>query len=308
MKHVFIINPAAGKYDHTEEYSGRIAAACASRGLDYEICVSEEPGGCRDLAREAASRGGEVRIYACGGDGTLNEVVNGVVGFDNVAVTHFPGGSGNDAVKIFSEPAAFSNLERLLDAEEARFDLIRCNGSYALNVLSVGLDARIGTDIARYKRLPFVTGKGAYILSTINNLFHGISQHYRVTLDGAETVEGQQTMICICNGRWYGGSFNPVPEAEPDDGLLDVLIVKKVNLLQVAGVIGKYQKGRYADYPQLIRRVRCRTVRIECERENVVNVDGEAIRTADAQIELIPQAIRFFYPRGLTYRCENSQK
>ena len=57
-----------------------------------------------------------------------------------------------------------------------------------------------------------------------------------------------------------------------------------------------------------IRRVRCRTVRIECERENVVNVDGEAIRTADAQIELIPQAIRFFYPRGLTYRCENSQK
>ena len=308
MKHVFIINPAAGKYDHTEEYSGRIAAACASRGLDYEICVSEEPGGCRDLAREAASRGGEVRIYACGGDGTLNEVVNGVVGFDNVAVTHFPGGSGNDAVKIFSEPAAFSNLERLLDAEEARFDLIRCNGSYALNVLSVGLDARIGTDIARFKRLPFVTGKGAYILSTINNLFHGISQHYRVTLDGAETVEGQQTMICICNGRWYGGSFNPVPEAEPDDGLLDVLIVKKVNLLQVAGVIGKYQKGRYADYPQLIRRVRCRTVRIECERENVVNVDGEAIRTADAQIELIPQAIRFFYPRGLTYRCENSQK
>ena len=308
MKHVFIINPAAGKYDHTEEYSGRIAAACASRGLDYEICVSEEPGGCRDLAREAASRGGEVRIYACGGDGTLNEVVNGVVGFDNVAVTHFPGGSGNDAVKIFSEPAAFSNLERLLDAEEARFDLIRCNGSYALNVLSVGLDARIGTDIARFKRLPFVTGKGAYILSTINNLFHGISQHYRVTLDGAETVEGQQTMICICNGRWYGGSFNPVPEAEPDDGLLDVLIVKKVNLLQVAGVIGKYQKGRYADYPQLIRRVRCRTVRIECERENVVNVDGEAIRTTDAQIELIPQAIRFFYPRGLTYRCENSQK
>ena len=113
MKHVFIINPAAGKYDHTEEYSGRIAAACASRGLDYEICVSEEPGCCRDLAREAASRGGEVRIYACGGDGTLNEVVNGVVGFDNVAVTHFPGGSGNDTIKIFSDPAAFTQLVEL---------------------------------------------------------------------------------------------------------------------------------------------------------------------------------------------------
>ena len=73
--------------------------------------------------------------------------------------------------------------------------------------------------------------------------FRGISQYYRVTLDDSETVEGRQTMICICNGRWYGGSFNPVPDAEPDDGLLDVLIVEKVNLLQVAGVIGKYQKG-----------------------------------------------------------------
>ena len=153
-----------------------------------------------------------------------------------------------------------------------------------------------------------MTGKGAYILSTINNLFRGISQYYRVTLDDSETVEGRQTMICICNGRWYGGSFNPVPDAEPDDGLLDVLIVEKVNLLQVAGVIGKYQKGHYADYPHLIRHVRCHTVRVECEQENVVNVDGEAIRTTDAQIELIPQAIRFFYPRGLTYRCENSQK
>ena len=99
-----------------------------------------------------------------------------------------------------------------------------------------------------------------------------------------------------------------MPDAEPDDGLLDVLIVEKVNLLQVAGVIGKYQKGHYADYPHLIRHVRCHTVRVECEQENVVNVDGEAIRTTDAQIELIPQAIRFFYPRGLTYRCENSQK
>ena len=308
MKHLFIINPAAGSSDRTAEYSAEIRTICEARRLRYEIRVSMGPGDCANIAREAAQTGQELRIYACGGDGTLNEVVNGVVGFGNAAVTHFPGGSGNDAIKIFSEPAAFTDLDRLLDAEEARLDLIRCNGMYALNILSIGLDARIGTDIARYKRLPFVTGKGAYVLSTINNLFRGISQHYRVTLDGGETVEGRQTMICICNGRWYGGSFNPVPEAEPDDGLLDVLIVEKVNLLQVAGVIGKYQKGHYADYPQLIRHVRCRTVRIECERENVVNVDGEAIRTTDAQIELIPQAIRFFYPRGLTYRCENSQK
>ena len=269
--------------------------------------MSEKPGDCRATARRAAESGEEVRLYACGGDGTLNEVVNGAAGFANAAVTHFPGGSGNDAIKIFSEPAAFTDLDRLLDAEEARLDLIRCNGMYALNILSIGLDARIGTDIARYKRLPFVTGKGAYILSTINNLFRGISQYYRVTLDGSETVEGRQTMICICNGRWYGGSFNPVPDAEPDDGLLDVLVVEKVSLLQVASVIGHYQKGRYAEYPELIRHARCRSLRIECAERSVVNVDGEAVYTTDAKIEVVPHAIRFFYPKGLSYHAKNSQ-
>lgn len=308
MKHFFIINPAAGKYDHSQQFRKQIEEVCRSRGLAYEICVSQKPGDCRDIARKAAESGEEVRLYACGGDGTLNEVVNGVVGFPNAAITHFPGGSGNDAIKIFSETEPFFQLERLLDADEARFDLIRCNDTYSINILSIGFDARVGTDIARFKRLPLVTGKGAYVLSILANMLHGLSAHYVVTLDETETVDAEQTMICICNGRWYGGSFNPVPDAEPDDGLLDVLIVEKVNLLQVAGVIGKYQKGHYADYPHLIRHVRCHTVRVECEQENVVNVDGEAIRTTDAQIELIPQAIRFFYPRGLTYRCENSQK
>ena len=74
-----------------------------------------------------------------------------------------------------------------------------------------------------------------------------------------------------------------------------------------SGVIGGYQKGRYADYPHLIRHVRCHTVRVECEQENVVNVDGEAVYTTDAKIEVVPHAIRFFYPKGLTYHAKNSQ-
>ena len=256
MKHIFIVNPAAGKSDRTAEYRKMIEAAFAPRGLSYELLVSGAPGECRTLARQAAQSGEEVRLYACGGDGTLNEVVNGVVGYGNAAVTHFPGGSGNDTIKIFDDPAAFTSIERLLDAEEARFDLIRCNDSYALNVLSIGFDARVGTDIARFKRLPLVSGKGAYILSIFSNMLHGLTADYTVTLDSGEVFSGRKTMICVCNGRWYGGGFNPVPEAEPDDGLLDVLVVEKVNLLQVATVVGHYQKGRYADYPSLIYHAR----------------------------------------------------
>ena len=307
MKHMFIVNPSAGKADRTEEYRKMIDAAFTPRGLSYELLVSGAPGDCRRLARQAAEAGGEVRLYACGGDGTLNEVVGGIVGCPNAAVTHFPGGSGNDFIKIFDDPSAFASIERLLDADEAKFDLIRCNDSYALNVLSIGFDARVGTDIARFKRLPLVTGKGAYILSILSNMLHGLSAEYVVTLDSGEVLSGRKTMICVCNGRWYGGGFNPVPEAEPDDGILDVLVVEKVSLLQAATVIGRYQKGCYADYPSLIHHARCKSLRIECAERSVVNVDGEAVYTTDAKIGVVPQAVRFFYPRGLTYHAKNSQ-
>ena len=148
---------------------------------------------------------------------------------------------------------------------------------------------------------------GRMITDRVPAKLHGLTADYTVTLDSGKVFSGRKTMICVCNGRWYGGGFNPVPEAEPDDGLLDVLVVEKVNLLQVATVVGHYQKGRYADYPSLIYHARCRSLRIECVKESVVNIDGEAAYTTDAKIELIPQAIRFFYPKGLTYHTKNSQ-
>ena len=206
MTHLFIINPAAGSRDRTKEYLEKIHAVCGKRRLSYRIEVSTAPGECRRIARQAAESGEAYRIYACGGDGTLNEVVSGVAGFDNAAVTVFPGGSGNDFVKIFSEPKAFCDLERLLDAKQTEFDLIRCNDDYSLNICSVGLDARIGTDVANYKRIPLLTGFRAYAVSTVVNVIRGIAEHYVVQI-GDEIVDGLQTMICVCNGSFYGGGF-----------------------------------------------------------------------------------------------------
>ena len=195
MKHLFIINPAAGSRDHTARYEEEIRRVCDSHGLDYEIAVSQAPGHCTELARKAAQTGEEYRIYACGGDGTLNEVVAGVVGYDNVAVTMYVGGSGNDFVKIFNDTAPFRDLEQLLDCTETEFDLIRCNDDVSLNICSVGLDARVGHDVARYKRLPLLSGFRAYAISALVNIIKGISEHYVVEIEG-ERIDGKQTMIC----------------------------------------------------------------------------------------------------------------
>lgn len=301
MKHLFIINPAAGKYDHTAEYSDLIRKTCEAKGLDYEIASSKQPGDCTRIARQAAQTGEQYRLYACGGDGTLNEVSSGAVGFANVAVTHFPGGSGNDFIKIFDKPEAFQSLENLLDADEAEFDLIQVGEDYSLNICSIGIDARIGTEIGKYKRLPGVSGKGAYNLSTVVNLVKGIHRHYVVDIDG-EQHDGRYTLICVCNGRFYGGGYQPVPEAEPDDGRLEVLLVDKVSRLQVAAVIGKYKQGRYAELPKLMHRYTAERIVVKCDGTEVVNLDGEARYGSEIEMKLSDKKLRFFYPKGLSYR------
>ena len=306
MTHLFIINPAAGSRDRTDDYRQKIKAACESRGLRYRIQISQAPGDCRRLARAAAETGKQYKIYACGGDGTLNEVADGAAGYDNVAVTVFSGGSGNDFVKLFDDPKAFFDLERLLDSEEVRFDMIRCNDTRALNICSVGLDARIGTDVSRYKRLPFLHGFKAYAASTVVNLCKGISEHYVVQIDG-EVIDGEFTFVCACNGRYYGGGFNPVPEADPTDGLLDVLLVDKVTLPQVPGIIGKYKDGRYKELPHLVRHFKTKGLKISCDREVPVNVDGEAVCAKDVELSITDEKLRFFYPRGLSFALKEPE-
>ena len=302
MKHLFLINPAAGKRDSTFDCSEEIHTLCKERGLDYRIRVSKKPGDLTAYAREAAETGEEVRLYACGGDGTLNEVINGAAGHPNAAVTHWPKGSGNDFVKIFSEPERFRDLSALVDGEEARMDLIHCGGSYSVNICSMGLDARIGTQMAYYKRLPLVTGSGAYVLSTLANLVKGIHTPCTVEING-ETITGRKTMICVCSGRYYGGGFNPVPDAEPDDGLLDVLLVEPVSLPEVAKLIGIYKAGRYREIPKWIRHCTATELTVHCGKPSVINLDGETRFGKDVTFRVEPQALRFFYPKGLTYHA-----
>ena len=306
MKHLFIINPAAGSRNRTDDYSKVIHKICKARNLSYEIRVSTAPGECTRIAREACLTGQELRLYACGGDGTLNEVVAGVAGFPNAAVTVFSGGSGNDFVKLFDDPKAFFDLHRLLDADEVSFDLIRCNDDVSLNICSVGLDARIGTDVSNYKRIPLLHGFRAYVASTVVNVVKGIAEHYTVEV-GGETIDGAFTMICACNGRFYGGGFNPVPTADPTDGKMDVLLVNKVSRSQVPLVVGKYKDGRYQELSDLIRHLRTDSITIHCDKPTPINLDGELRMYKDVKLSIAEEKIRFFYPKGLTWKLKEKE-
>ena len=162
----------------------------------------------------------------------------------------------------------------------------------------MGLDARIGTDVSHYKRLPLLHGFRAYAASTVVNVVKGIGEHYVVEVNG-ETIDGEQTFVCVCNGRFYGGGFNPIPEADPTDGKLDVLLVKKVSRLEVPGLIGKYKNGRYKELSHVARYLQTDAITIRCDKPTPINMDGELRVAQTVNLKIAKEKLRFFYPKAM---------
>ena len=301
MKHLFIVNPVAGDRDKSPEIRQRVAEAFRGRQEPYEVYVTTAPMDAADKIRLEADKGEHLRVYACGGDGTFNECVCGAAGRENVAVCPFPTGTGNDFCRMFGEEKElFRDLDALLDGTERPIDLIDCNGRYSANICSVGIDARIGTEVHKYSGLPLIGGAAAYVVSAAVNMFKGIATEMTVRCGGIERHE-KFSLICACNGRYYGGGFNPCPDAMPDDGIMDVYIVKKVNLIQFATLIGRYAAGHAAEMTKLVTHIRGSWLAIEFEDESVINLDGEAIFTKKAEMRVLPGAVRLIVPRGMTF-------
>ena len=302
MKHLFLMNPHAGKYDRTQEMREKIQAAMADREEPWEIQVTQYAGHGTQLVRAAAETGEPLRVYACGGDGTLNEAANGAAGYPNAAVTHYPMGSGNDFLRMFGPDASrFYDLHELLDGPQAPMDLIECNGRLALNVCSIGFDARIGLGVADFKKLPLVNGTMAYQLSALRTIIQGIHRPYRVEVDGEELPGEEFTLICACNGRYYGGGFQPSPDAMPDDGLLHFVIIPAVSRLTILALIKKFARGEAGEIPGVILK-QGRSMKVTCDRVSMINLDGERVDSAELSARLSDKKVNFIYPAGASWR------
>ena len=293
MKHLFIVNPVAGGHDSTELVSARVAQAFSGREEDFEIYTTRAPMDAADKIRYEAAQCDALRVYACGGDGTLNECVNGAVGHSNVAVTHFPCGTGNDFIKMFGEEKErFFDLADLVRGEVRALDVMECCGRYAINICSVGIDARIGTEVHQYH--------DSYVLSAVANLFKGIAQPLTVRGCGMD-YSGGTSLICACTGRFYGGGFNPIPDSRPDNGKLEFLVVRDVSRLTFIRLVGKYAKGRYRELANLITHLEGGHLEIDSETELVVNVDGEALWSKHVNFDLIPGGVNFLVPANMAF-------
>ena len=302
MKHLFIVNPTAGGKDKTAEVRAKAEAAFQKRGGEFEVYVTTAPMDATRKIQEESAKGEHLRVYACGGDGTFNECVCGAALKRNVAVCPFPTGTGNDFCRMFGdEKDLFRDLDALLDGSERPIDLLECNGRYSANICSVGVDARIGTDVHKYSHIPLIGGATGYVVSAVVNMFKGIATAMDIRCENVHT-EGKQTLVCACNGRFYGGGFNPSRDARPDDGILDIYIVKKVSLLQFATLIGKYAKGDADQMPAFIKHIRSSgELTIRCDKEDVAQLDGEALRAKEFHVRMVPGALNLIVPKGMKF-------
>ena len=306
MKHLFIVNPVAGK-QKPEEKMKLISDAIASldpaqkENAIFELYVTKAPMDACDKIRQEAAKGEPLRVYACGGDGTLNECVNGVVGYPNASVTHYPCGTGNDFIKMFGEERSrFFDLKELVSGVVQPIDVIKCNDRYSINICSLGLDARVGTDVHKYSGIPLIGGPAGYVVSLLVNYAKGLSSNMTVHADGL-TCGPELNVVCVCNGRFYGGGFNPTNDARPDDGMMDVLIVSGVNRLTFIKAILGYASGKYKKYPQYITYLRTDHLEVRAENREVINIDGEAAFSNNVTFDIIPKGVNFIVPEGLAF-------
>ncbi len=300
MKHLFIINPNAGKGKAFDVIMPKIKEAVAARNIDYKIYVSSSLQDTHDYCKNVCESGENVRFYACGGDGTIYDIVNAIYGYDNVEFAAIPLGSGNDFIRLFGTKEQFIDVGAQIDGTAIKIDAIKCGNRIAVNQCSMGFDAEVCSKQSDFKKIPWLTGETAYTASLIYCLKSKTSNRFTVTIDDGEPITDNFVFAFCGNSRFYGGGYQAAPYAVPDDGLLDFSIVRAMKISRLVTQIGNYKKGRHFKWPETTY-VRGKKMTVHSDLPASVNVDGECDLVTDSTFEIIPSAFSFVIPTTSSY-------
>lgn len=312
MRCVFVINPAAGKVDASVALLPRIRAAAAQAGIIPEVHITKGPGHAREIAARYAHSGEHVRLYACGGDGTLNEILQAAAGRDHLAVGCVPYGSGNDYVRNFGTQLDFLDLDMQLCAVERTADLIRTGQGYGIDIYAAGIDAQVANGIPKWRRLPFCGGSTAYTLSILEAVCSTFHHRLHIRADDFE-CEGSYMMLAICNAQMYGGGYRAAPYARMDDGLLDVVLIRPVPRLKLPGLLREYRNGthmlpdgtiaeKFRPYMMFFRTAQI-DIDVLDERPLITTLDGECSPQHTLHAEIARRSVRILLPPKLAHNA-----
>ncbi len=278
MKYIFIVNPESAK-GNAMKIIGNIEKVCKQEHIEYEVCYTLAQGDATRLAQSYKDE--ENIIYAVGGDGTLSEVLNGVVGTKN-KIGIIPAGSGNDFYRTVKE----------LAKAEIESDVGVVNGKYFLNIACVGIDAEVANNVPLMKKKN-VKVKNLYTASILYTFTH--FKFKQIHFKSQEKDEkGNFTILSICNGRYYGGGYNISPKASLEDNYFDVYYINKLRLPSIINLLLKLKKGKL-EQDKRTNHFKTNNITVTSEEPIRFNVDGETIENTKFEIKIIPKAIKIYH-------------
>ena len=283
MKQIHIFNPAAG---------------CGIKGeLPENHYLTQSVGDCRRFVAETCQEDPHTHFIVHGGDGTLNEAVSGIVdgGAGQTArLTVIPAGSGNDTVKSLNA----------MEGDEFVIDLYECNGRYGINMINIGFDCNVAAAASRFKTKHGIAGSLSYILGLFAEFFKPFGWRFKIKATEADgnvfETEKDCLLCCVCNGQWCGGGFHTSPPSDMTDGVLELMIVKKVSRLKFLTLVSKYKGGKLIDpetkeiYPKYAHLVTYKQVTsLTVEGAPQICLDGEIVKESAAEIKILPRAMQY---------------
>lgn len=288
MKNFFlIVNPIAGEGRALKKLP-LIENVLRKQGVIFEsLVVRNEP--LQDVIKKALGKG--YRNFVCvGGDGTLNLMIQHLVDIKDVNVAILPAGSGNDMARSLGFSSHLSEVEvmKLLNGNSRPVDIGICNGRYFCNSLGIGFDARVASD---YNKSLFMKGKSKYLFQIIKNILF-----YRSEVMEIENVFPLQKtfLISIGNGKTSGGGVPLTPEASLEDGLLDVCVIREMNIFQRARNLLKGLKGKHLSLP-FVKYFKTVSLKIRTNVQMLAHMDGEIFMGDFFDIKLIPKKLKFIF-------------
>ena len=302
--HLFIINPKAGSKDRYP----KMAEAIRSLSVEGEVFIEKTDyhGHATEIVQDYLSRSSEfLRIYSCGGDGTLSEVVSGVHASKNknCAIGVIPIGSGNDFIKNFPDYKKddFLSLTKMCEGDCRSVDIMEVSDedktAVSINILSAGFDAEAAKGMSKFKRIPLIR-KFAYELSVVECLFTQRRHRFKLIADGVEVEDGSQDYLfaLLANGNYYGGGYLASPLSNLSDGYMEFIRIKSVGLIRFAKLIGIYHDGKHLELTDIVSHQRCKTLQMIRDSYIDVNVDGEIVQMKNPTIKIIDDAIKVILP------------
>lgn len=304
MKTVFIINPGAGKGNKIDTLIEKIKRM----SIDKEIYITKAVSDATVYVRNYCKMYGPARFIACGGDGTFNEVLNGMIGFDEAEIGIIPIGTGNDFYRNFENNDLYYTDDCYKYGKKVKCDAIKYTTEtekgiltgYCANMFNIGFDCNVADLTARMKKKPFISGTMAYLISVLFMLVTKRGANLKINIDGKTRHTGKLLLTSIANGCYCGGGVKSNPLASVCDGKININIVKNVSRLKFLYLFPYYMKGSYLKLKGIDKI-------ISSEKGNLISVvpidgnmrlciDGEITDAGKTEFEICPSTFNYFIP------------